>query len=162
MVARAVYDWLLLLHVAAAFALGAALVVFTVLTIAIRREDRPLQAAALFALDRPATALVVGGSLLTLVFGVWLTIYLDGYELWDAWIVAAIVLWVVASEAGRRAGAEYTKAATLARRLAAEGDERANAELRALNQTRRGLGLHILTCAAVLAILSLMIYKPGA
>lgn len=156
------YDWLLLLHVAAAFALVGALVVFTALTIAIWREDRPGQAAALYGLDRPATALIIAGSLLVLIFGVWLTIYLDPYELWDAWIVAAIVLWLVASEAGRRAGAEFTKGATLARRLAAEGDEAPSAELRALNQTSLGLAMHVITCAAVIAVLVLMIYKPGA
>ena len=33
----------------------------------------------------------------------WLAIDIDGYELWDGWILAAIVLWAIATELGRRA-----------------------------------------------------------
>ena len=44
-------------------------------------------------LSRVATAMVIAGTLGTIVFGVWLAISIDGYELWDGWIIAAIVLW---------------------------------------------------------------------
>jgi hypothetical protein len=37
------------------------------------------------------------GGLATLVLGIWLAIYVDGYEVWDGWIIAAIVLWLVAT-----------------------------------------------------------------
>ena len=42
------------------------------------------------------------GGLGVLVFGIWLALNVDGYELWDGWIVAAIVLWLIASGAGGR------------------------------------------------------------
>src|SRR3954468_11160925 len=43
------------------------------------------------------------GGLGTLVFGVWLALYVDGYDLLDGWILGAIVLWALATETGRRA-----------------------------------------------------------
>ena len=47
-----------------------------------------------------AAALWNAGGLGVIVFGVWLALEVDGYELWDGWIVAAIVLWFVGSGAG--------------------------------------------------------------
>ena len=35
-----------------------------------------------------------------LIFGVALAIDIDAYELWDAWIIIAIVLWLAAGGAG--------------------------------------------------------------
>jgi hypothetical protein len=139
------YELLLLLHVLAAFALVAALVLFwTMIVIAWRRTTA---GAAMFGLlARPASVLVIAGSLLTLVFGVWLTIYVDGYELWDGWIVAALVLWLVGTGAGERGGRILNQPAAVtdpARR-------------------RPGLALQLLSTVAVLAVLVLMIYKPGA
>src|SRR5215207_348165 len=43
------------------------------------------------------------GGLGTLILGIWLALYVDGYEIWDGWIIAAIVLWAIATELGRRA-----------------------------------------------------------
>ena len=100
------YDTLLTLHVLSAFAMVAAVVVFTVLMLAMWRVDRPSEIATLFRVAQPANRLVVVGSAAALVFGVWLAIYVDGYELWDGWILAALVLWAVATELGRRARAE--------------------------------------------------------
>ena len=45
------------------------------------------------ALGPPALALWNVGGLGVLVFGVWLALEVDGYELWDGWIIAAMVLW---------------------------------------------------------------------
>ena len=46
-------------------------------------------------LARVGTALVMIGISGTIVFGVWLAISLDRYQLWDGWIIAALVLWAV-------------------------------------------------------------------
>ena len=48
------------------------------------------------------------GSLGTIVLGVWLAIALDDVKVWDGWVIAAIVFWVVASEAGRGVGTSST------------------------------------------------------
>ena len=54
------------------------------------------------------------GGLGTLVLGIWLALYLDGYEIWDGWIITALVLFAIATELGRRAQLGYTPAARAA------------------------------------------------
>jgi hypothetical protein len=90
------YEWLLLLHVAAAFLLVAGLAAYGVLVLGGGGD------AARRALAPPALALWNAGGLGVLVLGIWLALEVDGYELWDGWILAAIVLWLVASGAGGR------------------------------------------------------------
>ncbi|MBA3433006.1 MAG: hypothetical protein H0U08_02815, partial [Actinobacteria bacterium] len=34
----------------------------------------------------------------TIVLGIWLAISRDEYQVWDGWVIAAIVLWVLAAE----------------------------------------------------------------
>jgi uncharacterized membrane protein len=157
------YDWLLFLHVLTAFALVAALVVFWIVGIVARNVDRPVESLRYFQVAQPANILVIVGTLGTLVFGIWLAIERDEYQVWDGWILAALVLWAVASETGRRGGLPYMEAKKLAERLAAEG--RANEpspELHAKLQDRNGMLLNALSSLAVLLLLLDMIYKPGA
>lgn len=156
------YDWLLFLHVAAAFALVSAVVVFSAISVVGWRTVRPSKVVSLFRLSKVATPLIIAGSLLTLILGIWLAIYLDAYEVWDGWILASIVFWAIATGAGQQSGRDYTRAQQLAIRLVDEGKDGPNAELRSLLQSRHGLMLQLITYAAVLAILVLMIYKPGA
>ena len=44
-----------------------------------------------------------------LLLGIWLALEVDSYELWDGWIIAAIVLWLIASAAGGRLSREVAK-----------------------------------------------------
>jgi uncharacterized membrane protein len=81
------YDFLLFVHVLAAFLLVASAVMYSAYAL-----GAPSTAQARFAADR----LWDVGSLGTLVFGIWLALYVDGYEIWDGWILAALVLWFVA------------------------------------------------------------------
>ncbi len=74
-----------------------------------------------------------------LVFGIWLAIDVDGYEVWDGWVIAALVLWFVMGALGSRTGKIYNAARDRALALARDGDNAPNAELRALLQDRRGL-----------------------
>ena len=96
-----------------------------------------------------------------IVFGVWLALEVDGYDLWDGWIIAAIVLWAIAGELGRRTGDEYASAATRAGELAAAGTE-SSPEVAAAFGASRGFWLHVATSVVVLVILIIMIWKPGA
>jgi hypothetical protein len=133
-----VYDFLLFVHVLSAFCLAATIVVYSG-----------------FALGAPATPRTtfiaerlwdVGG-LGTLVFGVWLALYVDGYEIWDAWVLIALALWFVAFGLQRQAYESMnfqTGAAVLAPDAAALA--RFNA-LRAL---------------VVLLLLADMVWKPWA
>ena len=144
------YDWLLFIHVAGAFALVAAMVVYWALVVESWRDDPADQGPLAAALMRPAAVLVAAGLLLTLVFGIWLAIYLDGYELWDGWILASLVLWALGTGAGQRSG-------TLFARAAEHETESGRFALR-----RQAVVLHAASSAAVLAVLALMIFKPGA
>ena len=81
------------LHLLAAFVLVSGLVAYSVLVLSSRGE------AVSRALGSPALALWNAGGLGTLVFGVWLALDVDGYELWDGWIIAALVLWLIGSGA---------------------------------------------------------------
>ena len=122
-------DALLFLHMLAAFLLVGTVVM--------------LSSVALGAVAPPRTISIANlmwdaGGIGTIVFGIWLALDIDGYGLFDFWIIAAIVLWAVATELGRRARAAL-----------AEG----------------GAGFaqwHWLRAAAVLLLLADMIFKPGA
>jgi uncharacterized membrane protein len=149
------YEWLLFLHVLGAVLLVAAFVFYWGLVLEQYRDPRAGRVVALSAVSRPADVAVAAGSGIALVFGVWLAIYVDGYELWDGWIVAGIVLWAVAVETGRRSGAEYVAARDRARSLPPD----ATSEYRA--DTRRGLLLHAISSVALVLLLADMIWKPG-
>jgi uncharacterized membrane protein len=99
---------------------------------------------------RPTTVVVIVGTLGTLVFGVWLAIYLDQYHPWDGWIVASLVLWLVGTITGARSGNEY------------EAAGKAGDPLEAGRFWKRGNVLSAISTVAVIAVLVLMIYKPGA
>jgi hypothetical protein len=135
-------DWLLALHLLSAVALGAALTGFWALVLGTRPEGATLPASAVERLNRPLTVAVSIGGLGTIVFGVWLAILDDAYHVWDAWIVAAIVLWAAGMGLGQRAGTAFAESGPAAR--------------------RSGLLLHAGSTVAILAVLVLMIWKPGA
>jgi hypothetical protein len=128
-----VYDWLLFLHVTSAFFLAITVVVLSAPALGYVADSRLLTVAS-------ATWGI--GGLGTLVFGIWLAIYVKGYEVWDGWVIGAIVLWAGATELGRRAEAGFK---------AGEGDPtRAQAAM-----------WHWLRTLVVILLLVDMIYKPG-
>ena len=131
------YDWLLFLHLLAAFVLVAGLVAYGVL--AFGRGE----AVVARSLAPTASALWNAGGLGVIVFGVWLALEVDGYELWDGWIIAAIVLWFVGSGAGGRLGAGV----------------RDGTPVRAVAGSRAMVAVMAL---ATLLLLLDMIFKPGA
>jgi len=136
------YDTLLFLHMLTAFALLATVVIFSAFALDVATDSRVLTVG---------NVLWAVGGLGTLVFGIWLAIYLDGYEIWDGWILASIVLWAIATELGRRAQLGYAPAAG--------SGEVGTATTGALQQAAL---MHWLRSLVVLALLVVMIYKPGA
>ena len=125
------YDWLLFLHVLAAFLLVGTVVVYS--AVALGTVGLPGRSAAV------ANAFWAIGGLGTIILGIALAIDVDGYEVWDGWILGAIVLWAAATELGRRAQAAF--------------DDPSAGKL---------AQWHWLRTVAVVAILVLMIWKPGA
>jgi uncharacterized membrane protein len=155
-------DWILALHLLAAVAFVGAILGFWAMVVAGWRTDRPGDVRAIFRLNPYLNAAVAIGALGSIVFGVWLALSLDAYEVWDGWVIAAIVLWLVASGAGQRAGAVYARAEHRAGELLEAGSEGASPELRALARSRQGLVLHTIATIAALLILADMIWKPWA
>jgi glycerol uptake facilitator-like aquaporin len=97
-----------------------------------------------------------------LVFGIWLAIDVDGYEVWDGWVIAALVLWLIMGALGSRTGRLYNAARDRAVALVRDGSNAPSAELRALIQDRRALWLHVAGIVTVVLLLIDMIFKPGA
>jgi len=155
-------SWLLALHLLSAAALVGAVTVFWVLILAVRNADRPSRILVLAPLMRVGGVVVIVGSLGTVVFGVWLAITLDAYHPWDGWVIAAIVLWAIASETGRRSDPEFARAFTRAKELLDAGETGPSAELQALCRPRIGLLLHSVASLAIVLILVDMVWKPGA
>jgi hypothetical protein len=129
------YEWLLFLHLIGAFAATGSVVVFSVLLLGGDRIAGP----QLTFLGRRLWDV---GGLLTLVFGVWLA--LDDYSIGDGWILTALVLWAIAGATGVRIG------------MSLDGGQREGA------QAERVRPLYAVMTIAVLALLFVMIFKPGA
>ena len=135
------YDTLLFLHVLAAFALVATVVIFSAFALGAAPDARVLAVG---------NVLWTIGGLGTLIFGVWLALYVKGYEIWDGWIITAIVLWAIGTELGRRAQAGYVAELGPGEGAAASAD------------ARQAALMHWLRSLVILALLVVMIYKPGA
>jgi hypothetical protein len=140
------YDWLLFLHVLTAFALVAALVVFWVIGIVARNNDVPSVSLQYFRVARPAQVMVAIGTLGTLIFGIALAIERDEYQVWDGWILGAIALWLIATGLGDG----------VRRRVERSGPGGAIVYQRPI------MLMHWLRTLAVVGLLVLMIWKPGA
>jgi hypothetical protein len=135
------YDWLLFLHVLFAFVGVAALTVLWGLVAGTRGPEPGIDGATAATMGR-AAGVTVGVSLgLVLIFGIWLALEVDGYELWDGWILASIILWVIGAATGGKSGKE-----------AERGPEGRAAWIR----------FQAINSVAILVILVLMIWKPGA
>jgi hypothetical protein len=155
-------DWILALHVLSAFAYVAGIVLFWVLVVAVRRTDTPDDTLRMGPIVKVGNASVGIGAGGTIIFGIWLAFSYGGYDIWDPWIIAALVLWVLAAATGQRTGAEYMAGMTKAQELAAAGQTGPSTELLAINRTQRGVQMHALSSLIVLLILIDMIWKPGA
>jgi uncharacterized membrane protein len=154
------YQWLLFFHVTGAFFLIGGIVVAGILNLAALVKSRPpSQVAMLYGLVRFAVPLIGAGLVLTLAIGLWL-VHNVGYGYGQTWIVAAIVLWVLASALGNIDGKYQRQTGELAQRLAAEGDT-PSPELLARLRNPRALAISYGSGLMAFAVLGLMIWKPG-
>ena len=123
------YDWLLFLHVLAAFMVAATAVVYSAVALGASPGGPAI---------RVADAVWNVGGLGTLILGIWLALYVDGYEIWDGWILGAIVVWVIATGTGERARVQLAEGAG------------------------NFIAVHWVRTLAVVGLLVLMVWKPGA
>jgi uncharacterized membrane protein len=154
-------DWILALHLISAASLVGALTIFSVMIAALWRTDDPSAVTSFMPLSLVGNALVILGSLGTIVFGVWLAISLDAYHVWDGWVIAAIVLWILLGAVGKQTGDGYRATAETAAQLVSSGSPR-SPELAASMGATRAFWLHVAACVIVVLILLDMIWKPGA
>jgi hypothetical protein len=131
-------DWITALHILSACALVGALTVLWFGYLLLRADGGA--SGALGRLFKIGTVAIAIGMTGTLVFGIWLSISLDGYEPWDGWVIAAFVLWLIAGGTGDRAG-----------RLSQQP-----------GGVQQALALHAVTSLVIALILIDMIWKPGA
>jgi uncharacterized membrane protein len=132
-----VHHTLLFFHVLAAFFLAGGVVIYSafVLGSPVNRTTR-LVAEIVWGV----------GGLGTIVFGIWLALDLDAYKISDGWIIAAIVLWFAATGAGVQVSQAFQ----------ARGDDSPIAA------SQRVLTLHWVRTLLVIALLVVMVWKPGA
>ena len=154
------YHWLLVFHMTGAFLLLGGAVFGGILNIAALRRERPSEIAVLFRLVRIAVSSISVGMLLTLVFGLWLVTDLEFVKWSDTWVILALVLWIASNALGGVGGRREKTTRELAERLAAEGDA-PSAELRARMRDPITLALSWGSGVVVVAILAVMIWKPG-
>jgi uncharacterized membrane protein len=150
---------LLFFHLLGAVSFFAGAAVVGTLQLAAMRRERPSEVYALLRLAPVGAALVGTGALLTLVFGIALAEH-EGFGLSEAWIKAALGLWVAAMAVGGYGGRTARRARHLAERLTAEGDE-PSAELHAFVAAPIPLAASLASGAMLLAILALMVWQPG-
>ena len=152
-------DWILALHLLSAFALVAAMTLFWVVFVALRGSGSG--DATVAGLMRVGAIVVGIGSLGTIVFGIWLAISLNAYQVWDGWVIAAIVLWVIATAVGKQAGDGYRATSEMAAQLVSSSSPR-SPELAAAMGATRAFWFHCLSTALIILIVIDMIWKPGA
>ena len=136
------YDWLLFLHVLSAFLAVGALTALWGLILGTRATAPLFDEASARTFGRTAGIVVGVGMTGAIVFGIWLAIDVDGYELWDGWILASLVLWMLGGWAGGQAGKVFEQDPVAGR--------------------SSGIRFQTINSVAVLLILVLMIWKPGA
>lgn len=132
------YDTLLFLHVLTAVALFTPIVIFSAWVFGGPVDPRSVKIIQ---------GLAGIGGIGTLIFGVWLAIYVDGYEVWDGWVLLAIVLWFFAMGAGERAGRDVREA-------------EASGSVATIGS--RAAGAHWVRTVLIIALLAVMVWKPGA
>lgn len=149
------YEWLLFVHLLGAVLLFAAIAVLGASILGARSSARAADAGGFLGLARPGGILFDVGGVLVLVFGIWLAFEAD-YGITDEWVVAAIVVWLVAAFAGTR---------TRIRLLGARervGDATGAADRSTLVRESGALVFYVVAVVSILVMLLLMIFKPGA
>jgi hypothetical protein len=136
------YDWLIFLHVLSAFLAVGALTALWALVLSSSGAAPMLSPGSAMRFGRAAGILVGVGMMGAIIFGIWLAIDVDGYELWDPWILISLVIWAISGWAGGQAGKAFA------------GDP--------VGGRQAGIRYQAINSVGLFVILILMIWKPGA
>lgn len=153
-------QWVLGFHLVGAFLFLAGGIAVGALHELASRRERPSEVAFLLGLTRQAVGVVGLGALATLGFGAWL-VDEGGFSWGDGWISAALLLWIASVVLGGIGGRSARHTRYLAERLASAGDQPSEELRRALADPLAQV-LNYGSFLAVVALLALMVWKPGA
>jgi uncharacterized membrane protein len=154
-------DWILSLHLLSAALLVGAEVIFGAMIATLWRENSTVRVNSFFRVSQIATWMVQAGAAGTLIFGIWLSISKDPYDPWDGWIIAAFILWAIASGLGAKAGKDYGDAGLEARRLAAEGSPTSR-DVGVTFGPSQAFKVHVVSNVVIALLVIDMVWKPGA
>ena len=154
-------DWIFALHVTMAALLVGSLVMSWIVVVSLFTTDTPGTTLGLHRVKLVATGATIIGLLGTISLGIWTAILRIDFHPWDGWVIAAYVLWAIATVLLVRSFSEFEKSAQKARTLIASSETGPSAELVALNRTSTGLLLRALASLAIVLIVIDMIWKPG-
>lgn len=152
-------DGILFLHLAGALLFVGGAIAAALLRLAAMRRERPSEIALLLRSVRPAVPVVAGGLVVTIAAGFWLASDL-GLSLSATWLTLTFVLVGWMAVVGAVAGRQDRKTRELAERLAADGDA-PSAELARRLRDPLNLVLNASMLVAVVAVVALMVWKPG-
>ncbi len=152
------YTVVLTLHVLSAITFLSGVVVAGIAFEAARRREQPVEIALLLGLTRVGVLLVLVGSVLAGVCGLWL-VHLGHWGYGTGWIQLSIGLYVAALVLGGLGGRRPKEARLLACRLAVKGAP-VGPELRARLDDRVSQAANYLSLLALLSIVALMCIKP--
>lgn len=152
-------DAILFLHLAGAFLFVGGSVTAAVLRFGAMRRERPSEIALLLRAVRPAVPIVAAGLLLTVAAGFWLVDRI-GFDLGAAWLSSTFALLGWVAVVGAVAGRQDRHTRELAEQLAAGGDA-PSTELSRRLRDPLNLALNASLLAAIVAIVVLMVWKPG-
>lgn len=154
------FDVALLLHLVGVIVMLGGIMTAGLAFYAARGRERPAEIAAVLSLSRRGVLASGAGLVATVVFGLWL-VHLGGFGYTDAWLIAVYALLAASLALGGASGAVPKRARLLAERLAADGSGPTE-ELHALLHHRPSeLASHVSTLL-MLAILVLMVWRPGS
>ena len=153
-------QWLLGFHLVGAFLFVSGAVAVGLLHASAVRRKRPSEVAFLLGLTRWAVIAVGLGALAALAFGTSL-VHHSRFSFGDAWISASLALWIASVVLGGIGGRSARHARYLAEELATAGDAPSDDLHRAL-VSPASQSLNYASFLATLAILALMVWKPGA
>ena len=150
---------ILFLHLAGVLLFAGGSIAAAVLRAAAMRRGRPSEIALLLRAVRPAVPLVAGGLVLAIAAGLWLAHRL-GFALSGTWLTLTFVLIGWMAVVGAIAGRQDRTTRELAEQLAAGGDETGDELARRLHDPVN-LFLNASLLVAVIAVVALMVWKPG-
>jgi uncharacterized membrane protein len=151
---------ILFLHLAGVLLFVGGSVAAAVLRRAAMTRERPSEIALLLRAVRPAVPVVAGGLVLAIAAGFWLAHRL-GFALSETWLslTFALIAWMLV--VGAVAGRQDRHTRELAERLAADGDA-PDGDLARRLRDPVSLALNASMLVAVVAVVALMVWKPGA